>query len=155
MGAPSCGSRPWNCSSVWPLISPPRIHRHRYHGVLAPNVPQRAQVIARQPPLPIANVADAAHAPVRSQARYLWALLLARIYEVFPLRCALCRRDAHHCLRHRRPVDPLHPHLLGRAHYPPEVARGPPLWDPVAEPVANWDDAPAHVPEFVFDQRLS
>ena len=34
------------------LISPPRIHRHRYHGVLAPNSPQRAQVtaLAREPP---------------------------------------------------------------------------------------------------------
>ena len=28
------------------LIPPPRIHRHRYHGVLAPNSPQRAQVTA-------------------------------------------------------------------------------------------------------------
>jgi hypothetical protein len=24
------------------LIAPPRIHRHRYHGVLAPNAPLRA-----------------------------------------------------------------------------------------------------------------
>ena len=35
------------------LIPPPRLHRHRYHGVLAPNSPQRAQVTAlargRQP----------------------------------------------------------------------------------------------------------
>ncbi len=28
------------------LIPPPRIHRHRYHGVLAPNAPERAQVTA-------------------------------------------------------------------------------------------------------------
>ena len=28
------------------LIPPPRLHRHRYHGVLAPNSPQRAQVSA-------------------------------------------------------------------------------------------------------------
>jgi hypothetical protein len=26
------------------LIPPPRLHRHRYHGVLAPNAPWRAQV---------------------------------------------------------------------------------------------------------------
>ena len=29
-----------------PLIPPPRIHRHRYHGVLAPNAKLRYQVIA-------------------------------------------------------------------------------------------------------------
>jgi hypothetical protein len=42
---------------------------------------------------------------------------------------------------------------LGQSTTPPEVARarGPPLWDPVA----NWDDALALVPQFVFDQRLS
>ncbi len=28
------------------LIPPPRLHRHRYHGVLAPNAPQRAQLTA-------------------------------------------------------------------------------------------------------------
>ena len=28
------------------LIAPPRIHRHRYHGVLAPNAKLRDQVIA-------------------------------------------------------------------------------------------------------------
>ncbi len=28
------------------LIHPPRIHRHRYHGVLAPNAKFRYQVIA-------------------------------------------------------------------------------------------------------------
>ena len=35
------------------LIPPPRLHRHRYHGVLAPNSPQRAQVTAwARPPSP-------------------------------------------------------------------------------------------------------
>ena len=28
------------------LVPPPRVHRHRYHGVLAPNSPLRAQVTA-------------------------------------------------------------------------------------------------------------
>jgi hypothetical protein len=28
------------------LVPPPRMHRHRYHGVLAPNARLRAQVIA-------------------------------------------------------------------------------------------------------------
>ena len=31
------------------LVPPPRVHRHRYFGVLAPNSPQRAAVIALAP----------------------------------------------------------------------------------------------------------
>ena len=42
------------------------------------------------PPPPMPNAADAWHAPTHSPARYLWAVLLARIYELLPLRCALC-----------------------------------------------------------------
>ena len=38
-------------------------------------------------PLP---AGDPAQRPERSPARILWALLLARIYEIFPLRCAQC-----------------------------------------------------------------
>jgi hypothetical protein len=73
------------------LIPPPRIHRHRYHGVLAPNAPLRAQVTAwARPPNPQLPAVAPAQQPQRSPARYLWALLMARIYEVLPLRCALC-----------------------------------------------------------------
>ena len=45
---------------------------------------------------------------------------------------------------------------LGEPTSPPEVApaRGPPLWDRTPEPVADWADSPAPVPEFVFDQPL-
>jgi len=65
------------------LIPPPRRHRHRYHGVLAPNAPLRAAAIAfgrevadatgaptevgSPPPMPVAKM--------RSPARYLWAML--------------------------------------------------------------------------------
>jgi hypothetical protein len=43
------------------LIPPQRINRHRYHGVLAPNEPLRAQVtaLARQPPAPLPDAAIA------------------------------------------------------------------------------------------------
>jgi len=142
------------------LIPPPRLHRHRYHGVLAPNSPQRAQVsaLARQPPPSLPNPADASHAPARSPARYLWALLLARIYEILPLRCSLCGAQMRLIAFVTDPpaVKTILAHL-GEPSTPPEVARarGPPLWDPAPEPMANWDEAPAPVPEFVFDQRLS
>ena len=46
---------------------------------------------------------------------------------------------------------------LGEPTTPPKVARahGPPLWDPVTEPVPHRQHAPAPVPEYVFDQPLS
>ena len=76
------------------LVPPPRLHRHRYFGVLAPNAPLRTAVTAlapgatTAPPAPMAvPAAEPAH---RRAARYAWALLLARIYEVFPLVCPLC-----------------------------------------------------------------
>ena len=78
------------------LIPPPRRHRHRYYGVLAPNAPRRAAVTGEVPaaeqgaavPNTPAEVADE---PLhRRAARYVWALLLARIYEVLPLVCPKC-----------------------------------------------------------------
>ena len=49
------------------LIPPPRLHRHRYHGVLAPNSALRAQVVAlaRLPPPPMPDAA-ASHASALS-----------------------------------------------------------------------------------------
>jgi hypothetical protein len=38
-------------------------------------------------------LASPALQPERSPARYLWALLLARIYEILPLRCTQCASD--------------------------------------------------------------
>ena len=76
------------------LVPPPRIHRHRYFGVLAPNSPLRSAVTAlalaatTSPPAP--NPEPAAEPAHRRAARYAWALLLARIYEVFPLVCPNC-----------------------------------------------------------------
>ena len=63
--------------------------------MLAPNSPLRAAVTALAPaaaptppaPPPAPLAAEPAH---RRAARYAWALLLVRIYEVFPLRCPLC-----------------------------------------------------------------
>ena len=81
------------------LIPPPRKHRHRYFGVLAPNSPWRAQVVAqagRKPgagskaPRPKTVRTDFGATRARHPARYLWAQLLARIYGVFPLKCSGC-----------------------------------------------------------------
>jgi hypothetical protein len=99
------------CDISVALIPPPRIHRHRYDGVLAPNSPLRAAAVATaQPQLPAdETVVDASVigsggggspaqasqtepvAPKRaSAARYLWAALIARIYEVENMRLLRC-----------------------------------------------------------------
>jgi hypothetical protein len=97
------------------LIPPPRRHRHRYYGVLAPNASLRGQVTAlagvpdgtRRRDQSIAATAAPGVTPCRSSegteeapgeaeailrraAGYAWALLLARIHEVFPLVCPRC-----------------------------------------------------------------
>ena len=95
------------------ILPPPRIHRHRYHGVFAPNAPLRRLVTARArednalatqlpaPPLPLPATSTAS--PARSEGPTpqppdtippqpsKWAALLARIYEVFPLVCPSCQ----------------------------------------------------------------
>jgi len=78
------------------LIPPPRAHRHRYYGVLAPNSPMRAAVTALAPlpvtvPLPVAAVNSEDPPPRRAASHYLWAMLLARIYESLPLLCPVCQ----------------------------------------------------------------
>ena len=92
------------------LIPPPRRHRYRYYGVLAPNAPLRSAVTALagagaetpRAETPAAAAAVPAPTPPSASpevaeesihcraARYAWALLLARIYEVFPLLCPKC-----------------------------------------------------------------
>ena len=64
------------------LVPPPRIHRHRYFGVLAPNSALRTAVTALAPgattALPAPMAVPAAEPAHRRAARYAWALLLAR-----------------------------------------------------------------------------
>jgi hypothetical protein len=68
-------------------VPPPRIHHHRYFGVLAPHSPLHTAVTAlalaatTAPPAP--NPQSAAEPGHRRATRYASALLLARIYEVF------------------------------------------------------------------------
>ena len=73
------------------MVPPPRTHRHRYFGVLAPNSPYMAAVTAFATPAQAATAqAESAITgegvrqpepvpPKRAPARYLWAALIARI----------------------------------------------------------------------------
>ena len=93
------------------LVPPPRKHRHRYHGVFAPNHKLRRAVTA----LAIGNIgkrreaATGGHAAggqptggccdtqakLRSHdtSRIAWAKLMARVGEEFPLQCPACGGD--------------------------------------------------------------
>jgi len=73
------------------LVPPPRSHRHRYYGVLAPNSPLRGAVTAMaQDAAVVVTPEPPAKPKPRPSAHYLWAALMARIYEVFPLICPNC-----------------------------------------------------------------
>ena len=103
--------------------------------------------------------------PPKRAAHYLWAVLIARIYEVFPLLCPLCggqmrliafithSADIRHILEH-----------IGADFEPPSItpARGPPLWgdcDALAgegsQVGADWDLIPQPALDFEVDQRIN
>lgn len=151
------------------LIPPPRRHRHRYHGVLAPNSPLRAAVTelgresdsakpveaAAQAP----TAADSAPPSPRSPTRYLWVALIARIYATWPLLCTYCGNEMRLIafVTEREPVVRILS-AIGEPTQPPRVApaRGPPRpSESVAEPIPAWDEFAQPTPEFQFNQTLS
>ena len=109
-------------------------------------------------------VGDAEHQP-RSQAHYLWALLIARIYEVFPLLCPHCGGQMRLIafITSGEEVRKILTHIGEDARAPKiSPARGPPLWDGcdvtndnVREIEPDWDDADQSTPDYDIDQRIS
>ncbi|MCE7939927.1 MAG: IS91 family transposase [Chloroflexi bacterium CFX6] len=145
------------------LVPPPRVHRHRYFGVLAPNSPLRAAVTALAPGATTAPPAPPPEPPTvepayRRAARYAWAMLLARIYEVFPLVCSRCGAEMRIIAFITDPSTIRNILLhVGEPTAPPHIApaRGPPLWD---LPDARTDEFYPHAqpaPEVEFDQRIT
>ena len=181
------------------LVPPPRTHRHRYFGVLAPNSTIRAAVTAlatpAQPAKPVVVQTDPATtgegdgkpglvpqsnalppkpepaAPARrSPAHYLWAVLIARNYEVFPLLCPPCGGQmcliafTTECRQIRKILD-----HIGVDSEPPHIspASRPPLWDECSdaqtdegvhiEPdwATHWDGAAQAAPDYEVDQRIN
>jgi hypothetical protein len=164
------------------LLPPPRVHRHRYHGVLAPNARLRPQVIAlregesdddpasdddiESSEIPESHATETSQSSARS-ARIRWAQLLARIYEVLPLLCPSCGGQMRILAFLTDPptVRSILVHL-DLPHRPPPVppARGPPQGDFLldqspevdlteAEPAPAFDFDQSG-PEFEFDQSL-
>jgi hypothetical protein len=175
------------------LVPPARIHRHRYFGVLAPNSPLRAAVTAMAQaapaqampahpeqtgvsdgapgvsPSPLPQPAQTEVLPKHSPARYLWAVLIARIYEVFPLRCPLCAGQMRLIafITEGAQIRKILEHI-GVDSQPPRIApaRGPPMWEDCdaqtdnAVPIepdwgTDWDLAAQATPDFDVDQRVN
>ena len=135
------------------ILPPPRIHRHRYHGVFAPNAPLRPLVTARaqednalaaqvsglnglppaEPevpsPTPEAQLPTAETPDITPSRPSRWAALLARIYEVFPLICPTCQTPLTFIafLTDPEPITQILAHI-GEPTSPPltHPARGPP-----------------------------
>ena len=162
------------------LIPPPRRHRHRYYGVPAPNAPLRSAVTAlagagAEPaqagveapaaavavPATTASSASPALAeePLhRRAARYAWTLLLAHVYEVFPLLCPKCGAKMRIIgfITDAPAVRQILAHL-GEPTSPPRLApaRGPPLWEMADAGQGEFDPQAQPAPDYEFDQRFA
>ena len=163
------------------LVPPPRIHRHRYHGVLAPNARLRSTVISigrpetADTPVGVQSTFSPDHTshpvaprdrsdepgstgatPRARSSRMLWAQLLARIYEVLPLLCPACGGEMRIISFITLPstVERILLHL-DLPHRPPRVspARGPPQAELHLDQSPAFDlAAPEPIPEYEFDQ---
>ena len=97
----------------------------------------------------------------RAIARYLWARLLARIYEALPLSCPIRHSQMRIIafINDTGTVGKILNHI-GESTQPPRIApaRGPPLWVAAAEQAENdreWDSSAQSAPEIGFDQRIA
>ena len=148
------------------LVPPPRAHRHRTYGGLAPNTSLRSVVTALAPaavPLAPASAASSGEPCHRATSRYLWTMLLARIYEALPLRCPICHGQMRIIAFINDPgtVGKILKHI-GESNQPPRIAsaRGPRLlWEAAAaEQLKNdprWGSAARSAPESAFDRRIT
>ncbi|HZD04045.1 MAG TPA: transposase [Longimicrobiales bacterium] len=163
------------------LVPPPRMHRHRYHGVLAPNAGLRAQVVAigrseaddvvvsrtaeedetvESPPSHVPEPSRSSGSSARGHPPKVgrWAQLLARIYQVLPLLCPSCGGDMRILAFLTDPpvVQGILLHL-DLPHRPPPLtpARGPPQGDFLLDQTREFDlTEPDPIPEYEFDQSI-
>jgi len=108
--ASSSSRRPEFLDRLADLVPPPRKHRHRYHGVFAPNHKLRRAVTA----LAVGNIGKRREAAAgrhgggghategcgtqakprsHDTSRIAWAKLMTRVGEEFPLECPACGGD--------------------------------------------------------------
>ena len=111
--------------------------------------------------------APAPEPPKRFPAHYLWAVLIARIYKVFPLVCPLCGGNMRIIafITEGVQIRQILEHIGVDAQAPRIApARGPPLWDACDAQGADgarqesrlepdWGDAAQIAPDDALDQR--
>ena len=154
------------------LIPPPRKYRHRYQGVLAPNAALREAVTAfagwpmgdnallsYQESVDMEDLTNGESCTLSSTA-YLWAMLMARIYEILRLVCSQCSGEMA-IIAFITEADPIHCllHHIGEPATPPQIvpARGPPLekdTDFNQTPLYEGEGAEPAL-EFEYDQAVS
>lgn len=183
----------WNEGSETPKSKPPYPLEFRQHNFLAtlarfgrastqlscefkPSARSIAKGIMQEArdcgePLPgKADQPEPAPQPKRAPAHYLWAVLIARIYEVFPLLCPICGEQMRIIafITHSADIRQILAHI-GVESEPPHIftARGPPLWDDCGDAqtgegvdiapdwATDWDRAAQPAPEFDVDQRVN
>ncbi len=74
------------------LVPPPRLNLVRYHGVLAPNATDRAQIVPGPQPVEETDIGDSAAetTPAQRRHRLAWAVLLARVFQFDVTVCDRC-----------------------------------------------------------------
>jgi len=127
------------------LVPPPRKHRHRYHGVFAPNHKLRRGDATTGghggDGHGTEGCCDANHATLKPRShdtsRIAWAKLMARVGEEFPLECPACGGDIRLIafITEPGPIRKILTHL-GEPLEPPPIAAawGPPTdWDELVQ----------------------
>ena len=141
--------------------------------MLAPNSPLRTAVTALAQPAGEATVPAAADAtphtgsipqdettdepPQRKAARYVWAMLLARIYEVLPPVCPQCGGEMKIIafITEAVVIREILGHLGEPTSPPLKPARGPPLWEMQGSESDESDPQAQPAPDYEFDQRVA
>jgi hypothetical protein len=139
----------------------------------APEQPTAAQALPAAMAEAVSGVASPGNAvapasepaPPKRAAHYLWAVLIARVYEVFPLLCPICGGQMRIIafITHSAYIRYIVNHI-GVPSEPPHItpARGLPLWEgcdaqvgeePQIEP--DWDLAAQSSPNYEVDQRVN
>ena len=98
-------------------------------------------------------------------AHYLWAVLIARIYEVFPLVCPICGAQVRIIafITHSAGMRQILNHISVESEPPPIApARGPQLWTDCdaqqsegTQIVPEWELPAQPAPDYEVDQRVN
>ena len=104
--------------------------------------------------------------PQRTPTHYLWAVLIARIHEVFPLLCPMCGGQMRLIafITEGTQISKILDHI-GVDSEPPHIfpAGAPPLWDDCSDAQTDegvhiepdWNLAAQPAPDYEVDQRVN